>query len=107
MSDNGITLVKRGEQYSLSVRTSELKMVSRFTVRRNGTQEVFRYCSPEEQNLGCKPINSERGSFHIGKENVSVTFLHANTGDEGVYDVEVIDSKNKVIPQKFTIALTG
>ncbi len=101
--------VKRGEQFSLSVRTSEPKTVRRFTVRRNGTQEVFRYCSPEEQNHGCKPINSdsERCSLHTGKENVSVTFLHASTSDEGVYDVEVIDNENKVIPQNFTVTLTG
>lgn len=98
--------VRRGENFPLSVRTSELKIVSRLTVRRNGTQEIFRYCSPEEQNHGCKPINPERFSLQILKDNVSVTVLDANTSDEGVYDVEVIDDKHDRIQQKFTVVLT-
>lgn len=106
VSDNVIVKVRRGENCPLSVRTSELKIVSRLTVRRNGTQEIFRYCSPEEQNHGCKPINPERFSLRIGNENVSVTVLDANTSDEGVYDVEVIDDKHNRIHKKFTVALT-
>ncbi|XP_042606414.1 uncharacterized protein LOC122134426 [Cyprinus carpio] len=106
VSDNVIVKVRRGENLPLSIRTSELKIVSRLTVRKDGTQEIFRYCSPEEQNYGCKPINPERFSLRIGNESVSVTVLDANTSDEGVYDVEVIDDKHNRIHQKFTVALT-
>ncbi|XP_016410347.1 uncharacterized protein LOC107742019 [Sinocyclocheilus rhinocerous] len=106
VSDNGIVKVNRGANVSLFVRASEPKMVSLRKVQKNGTQEVFRYCSSDEQNHGCKPINSGRFSLQIGNENFSVTFLAANTSDEGVYSVEVIDDKNKRIQQKFTVALT-
>lgn len=99
MSDNVIVKVY--------VRTSELKTVSRLTVRRNGTQVIFRYCSPEEQNHGCKPIKPERFSLRIGNESVSVTVLDANTSDEGVYDVEVIDDRNYRIKHNYSVSLTG
>ncbi|KAI2643004.1 Myotilin [Labeo rohita] len=108
VSDNGIVNVKEGDNFSLIVGTSELKFVNRVTVRkRNGTQEVFRYCSREEQNRGCKPFNSDRTTLYIGNEAVCVTFLDANTRDEGVYDVEVIDDKSIRICRNFTVALTG
>ncbi|XP_042606463.1 uncharacterized protein LOC109048272 [Cyprinus carpio] len=107
VSDNVIVKVRRGENLTLSVNTSELKIVSRLTVRKDGTQVIFRYCSPDEQNHGCKPIKPERFSLRIGNESVSVTVPDANTSDEVVYDVEVIDNKHNRIHKKFTVALTG
>ncbi|KAI2655854.1 Endolytic peptidoglycan transglycosylase RlpA [Labeo rohita] len=108
VSDNGIVNVKKRDNFSLIVRTPEMKIVSRVTVRkRNGTQEVFRHCSREEQNHGCKPFNSERTTLQIGNEAVCVTLLDASTRDEGVYDVEVIDNKSIRICRNFTVALTG
>ncbi|XP_052450692.1 uncharacterized protein LOC128011930 [Carassius gibelio] len=106
VSDNVIVKARRGENCSLSVRSSELNIVSRLTVRRNGTQEIFRFCSSEERNHGCKPINSSRISLRIDKEIVSVTVLDVNTSDEGVYDVEVINDTNNRIRQEFTVSLT-
>ncbi|XP_016111020.1 uncharacterized protein [Sinocyclocheilus grahami] len=106
VSDNEIVKVNRGESFPLFVRASEPKIVSLRKIHRNGTQEVFRYCSSEEQKHGCKPVTSGRFSHSTDEEDFSVTVFAASTSDAGVYRLEVIDAKNRSIQQKFTVALT-
>ncbi|ROL52085.1 hypothetical protein DPX16_5962 [Anabarilius grahami] len=101
--------VKMGENITFLDTTPGLGNVRRVSLQKceNGTGDIFRYCSPEEEICGCFNISSERFSIQINNASICVTLLEAKASDEDCYVFSVTDECSKVNKTKINVKVYG